>query len=92
MVLIVLLVLSYLLEQKSFMDNYQAGNFYKIYAVDKAFNYSNEAVVSDAQLGLTDYSDSELKLFPNPSHSIFNIYINESEFDISIYDILGQMV
>ena len=78
--------------ETSFTDTYQAGNFYKIYAVDKAFNYSNEAVVSDAQLGLTDYSDLELKLFPNPTHSIFNIYINESEFDITIYDILGQMV
>ena len=78
--------------ETSFTDTYQAGNFYKIYAVDKAFNYSNEAVVSDAQLGLTDYSDLELKLFPNPTHSIFNIYINESEFSITIYNILGKMV
>lgn len=48
---------TYIGTETSFTDTYTAGNYYKIYTVDKAFNYSNEITVSDATnnwVGITD--------------------------------------
>ncbi|MGH1387015.1 T9SS type A sorting domain-containing protein [Kordia sp.] len=78
----------------SFTDTYTAGNYYKIYAVDKAFNYSNELIVSDATLSLDDVNiTSDFKLYPNPSKGILNIQTNTTDsVSISIYDMLGKEV
>jgi hypothetical protein len=51
--------IAYIGTDLSFTDAYTAGNFYKIYAVDKAFNYSNEIEVTEnptktTWLGTTD--------------------------------------
>ena len=77
----------------NFTDTYATGNFYKIYAVDKAFNYSNELIVSDATLGLDDTIASDFKLYPNPSKGILNIQRNTTDsISVRIYDILGKEV
>jgi len=78
----------------SFTDVYTAGNYYKIYAVDKAFNYSDEIVVSDETLGLVDNDKVvNFKLFPNPASNFIIIESNEAEVSsISIYDITGKNV
>ncbi|MBC8753393.1 T9SS type A sorting domain-containing protein [Kordia sp. YSTF-M3] len=77
----------------SFTDTYVSGNYYKIYAVDKAFNYSNEIVISDATLSLDDTIVSDFKLYPNPSKGILNIQTNTIDsVSVSIYDILGKEV
>ncbi len=78
----------------NFTDIYATGNYYKIYAVDKAFNYSNELIVSDATLSLNDNNvTSDFKLYPNPSKGILNIQTNTIDsVSVSIYDMLGKEV
>ena len=77
----------------NFTDAYAAGNYYKIYAVDKAFNYSDEIVVSDATLGITENIVLDFKLYPNPVKDILNIETNNVNIqNVNIYDVLGKKV
>lgn len=77
----------------SFTDTFSTGNYYKIYAVDKAFNYSNELLVSDATLGLDTNTVLDFKIYPNPASDIITIESNNTELtSIAVYDILGKEV
>ncbi|WP_298512083.1 T9SS type A sorting domain-containing protein [uncultured Kordia sp.] len=77
----------------SFTDIYATGNHYKIYAVDKAFNYSNEIVVSDATLSLDETETSVFRLYPNPSKGTLNIQTNTNDaISVRIYSMLGREV
>ena len=78
----------------TFNDTYVAGNFYKVYAVDKAFNYSNEIVVSDALLGVEDdLFASNFRIYPNPVKDIINIESNNIEVSsVKMYNLLGKEV
>ncbi|WP_430410202.1 T9SS type A sorting domain-containing protein [Kordia sp.] len=84
---------AYIGTDTSFTDIYAAGNFYKIYAVDKAFNYSNEVEVSDATLGVTENTVLDFKLYPNPATDVITIQSGDVNVSgIEIYDILGKNV
>lgn len=77
----------------SFTDVYAAGNYYKVYAVDKAFNYSDELLISDATLGLNETTVFDFRLYPNPAKDILNIQTNNIEItSVNIYNILGSRV
>lgn len=77
----------------NFTDTYVTGNFYKIYAVDKAFNYSNEIEVSDATLGIVENVVLDIKLYPNPVRDILNIETNNIEItSINIFNVLGSKI
>ena len=77
----------------SFTETYTAGNYYKIYAVDKAFNFSNEIQVSDANLGLDRKAILNFRLYPNPVKNVLNIKSNNIEFtSVNIYNVLGSRV
>ena len=77
----------------SFTDAYTAGNFYKVYAVDKAFNYSDEIVVSDALLGVEYNVAVDVRLYPNPAKDVLNIETNNQEItSVTIYNIFGSRV
>ncbi|MFC0606081.1 T9SS type A sorting domain-containing protein [Winogradskyella pulchriflava] len=77
----------------SFTDVYSAGNYYKIYAVDKAFNYSDEIVVSDATLGLVENEILDFRIYPNPASDFVVIEANTAEIlSVDVYDILGKKV
>lgn len=85
---------AYIGTDTNFTETYSAGNYYKIYAVDKAFNYSNELTVSDATLGLANFESLDFKLYPNPVKDVLNIKTNQSNAGIvlEIYDLLGKKV
>lgn len=77
----------------SFTDVYATGNYYKVYAVDKAFNYSDELLISDATLGITENTVADFKLYPNPVKDRLYIQSNNIEIhSVSIFDILGKAV
>ncbi|WP_204346801.1 T9SS type A sorting domain-containing protein [Psychroserpens algicola] len=77
----------------NFTETYSAGNYYKIYAVDKAFNYSGEIVVSDATLGLAETDITDFRMYPNPAKEYVIIEANTLEItSIVMYDVLGKKV
>ncbi len=77
----------------SFTDIYTAGNFYKIYAVDKAFNYSNELIISDATLGVEENTTADFSVYPNPATDILYIQTNAiGSVSVNMYDMLGKEV
>ena len=84
---------AYIGTDTSFTDTYATGSFYKVYAVDKAFNYSNEVTVSDALLGVETNALLDALVYPNPTKNILNILTNNVTINsISIYDMLGKEV
>ncbi|MDT0558940.1 T9SS type A sorting domain-containing protein [Ichthyenterobacterium sp. W332] len=77
----------------SFTDVYAPGNFYKIYTVDKAFNYSDEIVVSDTTLGFEENISLDFNIYPNPTKGIVNINANKEVISsVIIYDVLGKTI
>lgn len=78
----------------SFTEPYVVGTYYKVYAVDKAFNYSDELIISDATLGVAQFQDlSGLSIFPNPTKSKLTIKSSKSDITgIEMYNILGTKV
>ncbi len=77
----------------SFTETYVAGNYYKIYAVDKAFNYSNELVVSDVNLGIVENAFLDFKVYPNPAKDYLTIESNSITISsVAMYDVLGNNV
>ncbi|MGJ8593192.1 MAG: T9SS type A sorting domain-containing protein [Aquaticitalea sp.] len=77
----------------TFDEPYVAGTFYKVYAVDKAFNYSDELVISDANLGVSENQLSGLKLYPNPANDFISIESNNALItSVEIFNILGKSV
>ncbi|WP_452225199.1 T9SS type A sorting domain-containing protein [Lacinutrix chionoecetis] len=85
---------AYIGTDTNFTDTYAAGTYYKIYAVDKAFNYSNEIVVSDATLSVVENTIEGIKIYPNPASDILNIEMINAEniSTVEIFNILGEQV
>ena len=77
----------------TFTDTYVAGTYYKVYAVDKAFNYSDELLISDATLGVAKNEIEGLNIFPNPANDVINIQSASVKIaSVEIYSLLGQRV
>ncbi len=77
----------------SFDETYVAGTYYKIYAVDKAFNYSDELVVSDANLGVAENVIDRLKIYPNPANNYISIESPSVVVtSVEIFNVLGKNV
>ncbi len=84
---------AYIGTDTSFTDTYATENFYKVYAVDKAFNYSNEVIVSDALLGVETNALLDVVIYPNPTKDVLNIQRNNVTINsVNIYDMLGKEV
>jgi len=77
----------------NFTDVYVAGTYYKVYAVDKAFNYSDELEISDATLGIAENTVFDFKLYPNPATDVITIQSGSIKVStVEVYDILGKNV
>ncbi len=78
----------------SFTDSSAVGSFYKVYAVDKAFNYSDELLVSDAALGVNENTVLEFKVYPNPVNDVLTIQSgNEAKIaSVEVFDVLGKQI
>ncbi|KAA5826414.1 T9SS type A sorting domain-containing protein [Algibacter amylolyticus] len=84
----------YIGETPSFTDTYSAGTYYKIYAVDKAFNYSNELNISDATLSVSqNILASKLNIYPNPAQDYIQIDANDVKVEsVEMFSLVGQKV
>ncbi|MFC4722616.1 T9SS type A sorting domain-containing protein [Geojedonia litorea] len=77
----------------SFMEPYVSGTYYKVYAVDKAFNYSNELEISDATLSIAQNKMFDLKVYPNPAKNYIVIESQKNPISkIEVFDVLGKSV
>ena len=77
----------------SFTDTHADGNFYKVYTVDKAFNYSNELTISSsASASVDNIFSSQVSIYPNPANSILNISSNIDITELQVYNLLGKQV
>jgi uncharacterized delta-60 repeat protein len=67
---------------------------YTVSAYNAAGSSSSTLVLSTSVLGLNDFSKNTIKLFPNPTHSLLNLSINDGvQLDkITIVDITGKIV
>lgn len=67
-----------------------AGSFYKVYTVDKAFNYSNEV---EPTLGLNDVSFGENAVSVYKNNGVININAgNVVIANIKVYDVQGKLL
>lgn len=85
---------AYIGTDTSFDETYVAGSYYKIYAVDKAFNYSSELTVADPALSISDNElSNSIKVYPNPAKDY--ISIQSKNFKISsveMYNVIGKRI
>jgi hypothetical protein len=70
----------------SFTDS-EAGAYYKVYTVDKAFNYSAEGT-----LGTAKFNTNNITMYPNPASSEVSFSAPNSIDSIVIHNLLGQKV
>lgn len=85
---------AYIGTSASFNDTYASGNYYKVYTVDKAFNYSNEITISDTALAINKITlQSEINIYPNPATSYIVIDSkNHTISSVELYNLLGEKV
>ena len=84
---------AYLGTETSFTDTHVAGTYYKIYTVDKAFNYSDElTVATDATASVNDVFSSQISISPNPAREFVQITSAENITAIEIYNLIGKKV
>lgn len=77
----------------SFTDTHADGNFYKVYAVDKAFNYSEEIKISSSSVASVDkVFSSKISVYPNPANDFIKISTNEEITGVEIYNLIGKKV
>ncbi|QBN20405.1 T9SS type A sorting domain-containing protein [Flavobacterium nackdongense] len=69
----------------SFTDT-AAGTYYKVYTVDKAFNYSAEG----GTLGTAKFNTNKVSLYPNPASREFKVTSVHNIDKITIFNTLGQ--
>ncbi len=90
----------YIGTETSFIDNVGLSAattyYYKVYTVDKAFNYSEAAVASgatDAESGLNDLNNSySLHVFVNADKQIAVSLNDELNGVVNIYNVFGQRI
>jgi hypothetical protein len=77
----------------TYSDTYTAGAYYKIYAVDQAFNYSDEVLVSDSALSVTQKQIAGLKVAPNPATDVLTISTaSAATKSVTLTNLSGQIV
>ncbi|QOD60968.1 T9SS type A sorting domain-containing protein [Polaribacter haliotis] len=77
----------------SFMETHVAGTFYKIYTVDKAFNYSDELKVSSSTTASVDeVFASKVSVYPNPAKDFVTISSPLEINKLEVYNLLGKRV
>ncbi|MFD0835338.1 T9SS type A sorting domain-containing protein [Mariniflexile aquimaris] len=77
----------------TFNDTYTSGTYYKIYAVDKAFNYADELIVSDATLGISKNQIEGLNIYPNPAKDYITVESKSVKISsVAMYNLLGAQV
>ena len=67
------------------------SDFYKVYTVDKAFNYSSEATLSTIENEILN----NVVLYPNPSNTnTFNLVVPQGieDLQVAVYNTIGQKV
>lgn len=82
----------YIGTETSFEEDYIAGSSYKVYTADKAFNYSNELVVSESTASVSDVFSAKISVYPNPAENFVKIQTNEDVTSIEVYNLLGKRV
>lgn len=78
----------------SFSDTYTAGAYYKVYTVDKAFNYSDEITLSEeVMIGISEVENSAISVYPNPVQHSFSINSKDITLEsASLFSIDGAKV
>lgn len=77
----------------SFTETHVAGTYYKVYTVDKAFNYSDEIKISsDATASTNDVLASKFNTFPNPANDVVQIVSSLEINKVEMYNVLGKKV
>jgi len=77
----------------SFSETLVDGTFYKVYTVDKAFNYSEELTISSsATASVNDVFSSKISIYPNPAKEFVQISTNKTITGIEIYNLIGKKV
>lgn len=78
----------------AFTDTYVAGSYYKVYTVDKAFNYSEELVISDSVLSVDEVFASNFRIYPNPAKDFLNISTlnNVNIESVKLFNLIGKEV
>lgn len=76
----------------SYSDTYTAGAYYKVYAVDKAFNYSEEITLAEeVAIGMPELPSSAIAVYPNPAQHTLSIQSEELDIEsIAIYSLDGK--
>lgn len=82
----------YIGTETTFEEDYVEGSSYKVYTVDKAFNYSNELVVTESTASVNDYFNAKISIYPNPAQDFVQIQTNEDITSIEVYNLLGKRV
>ena len=76
-----------------FTDTYSAGAYYKIYATDKAFNYSDEITLDEGIVGISEIASAAITVYPNPAKNTISIISPEINIEsISIFSLDGKEV
>ncbi|WP_146190730.1 T9SS type A sorting domain-containing protein [Polaribacter aquimarinus] len=84
---------AYIGTDTSFTETHVAGTFYKVYTVDKAFNYSDEIEISSSgTASVDDVFNSKISIYPNPTRDLINISTSESILSVEIFNIIGKKV
>lgn len=77
----------------SFTETHVAGTFYKVYTVDKAFNYSDELQISsDATASVNDVFSSSISIYPNPANDFVKISTDKTITGVEVYNLIGKKV
>ena len=77
----------------SFTEDYVAGTYYKVYAVDKAFNYSDELTVSsNATASTQDVFTANFSVYPNPANNEIKISSVKTIEKAEIFNLIGKRV
>jgi hypothetical protein len=70
----------------------KASIFFNFNVVGSGQTYYFDDVKFGASLGLSSFEASKVKMYPNPTSSVFTIEANEVIESVSLYNILGQEV
>ena len=76
----------------SFTETYVAGTYYKVYTVDKAFNYSDELVISESVASVNDFFSSTISVYPNPAREFLSISTTKTITGVEVYNLIGKRV
>lgn len=76
----------------TFNETYSAGTYYKVYTVDKAFNYSDELLISESTASVDDVFASKIAIYPNPANEFVKISSSVAIDKVEVFNLLGKKV